>query len=651
MIYRYIRSIIIYLVFPVLAYSQIPTNPNLRDSKNLKQGKWTILYDENWDKVKNVDSAVFYRLIEYRNSIPIGITKDFYRNGRLQMEGEFYDEENWKANGIVNSYNEYGDLYDQEFYVNGNFNYSKSLPLMLELADKHKTNKGSNNSTYAQILCEIAEIYGINNDIKTSKSYLLQSINTYLGLKKLSKEESKELANTLDELAGIYSELALLDSAKFYHENALTKIELTFGKSDINYAAFQNNLASYYFDKNDMNKAMDLYRNSLFIYKKKKGVLYDNYISTFSNIGYCHQANLNYDSAVYYLDEASRLTKELNGIKSYKFTQSQVNLANLYCDMSKFDMALNLLLECQKFYIEMKDENELNYAEFLNELAGVYLDKEDYINAKANYQKALSIKQKQLGVNHLDCAVQYNNLAIVSSDLGNNEKAEEYYLKSLEITKNVIGTENTTYAFRLDNLGQLYQDMEKYEEAETAFKNSIKVYKNILTIPNNEYKSTLENLASLYEELKQFEKAYPLLRESLEISLKTSGKKSLNYVNSLENLGELYDEMDLNKDADSIYTNCMQLFIDLNAYDKLEFASFLNTYGLFYSKLNNFSKSIDYFNHSLSLYEKLIGNNLSYNIVLGNLADAYEAQGNTLEAEKIRTRVEILDKKLKSADE
>src|SRR5690349_22185061 len=76
------------LIISVPLYSQeIPSNPNVVDSKGLRQGQWTVLFNKKLEQVTNKDSAAFYRTLQYVNDKPAGEVKDYYRSGALRWQG------------------------------------------------------------------------------------------------------------------------------------------------------------------------------------------------------------------------------------------------------------------------------------------------------------------------------------------------------------------------------------------------------------------------------------------------------------------------------------------------------------------------------------------------------------------------------------
>ena len=80
---------VLVLISVALLAQNIPVNPNVTDVKGLRQGIWTICFNEKWKVTSNIDSIIYYRIIEYKNDKPVGVVKGYYKSGVLQMEASF----------------------------------------------------------------------------------------------------------------------------------------------------------------------------------------------------------------------------------------------------------------------------------------------------------------------------------------------------------------------------------------------------------------------------------------------------------------------------------------------------------------------------------------------------------------------------------
>ncbi len=123
---------------------QIPLNPNKVDTQGRKTGKWTILFDENWNVTDSIVNTHFYRLIDYKEGRSVGKMGDYYRNGQIQMRATIISENPETYDGEVILYNENGNITGLRYYNNGHFDYNETI-LRLERIVKYQSKKAKSN--------------------------------------------------------------------------------------------------------------------------------------------------------------------------------------------------------------------------------------------------------------------------------------------------------------------------------------------------------------------------------------------------------------------------------------------------------------------------------------------------------------------------
>ncbi|MFT5600038.1 MAG: hypothetical protein ACI9N1_000270 [Flavobacteriales bacterium] len=105
--------------------------------ENKKDGYWIEYFDKKWVESTKKKSK-YYRLIEYKNGLPVGKVYDFYRSGKLQMLGEFKSLEPNLRIGTTIWYTKSGKrtrlefqnedtFYESEYYANGKLSYEQKF--------------------------------------------------------------------------------------------------------------------------------------------------------------------------------------------------------------------------------------------------------------------------------------------------------------------------------------------------------------------------------------------------------------------------------------------------------------------------------------------------------------------------------------------
>src|SRR5262245_58796874 len=175
----------------------------------------------------------------------------------------------------------------------------------------------------------------------------------------------------------------------------------------------------------------------------------------------------------------------------------------------RFDEALLLaerVLEIRERLLGT-EHNDVTAA--IDELAGIYIDKGDYVKAEPLYRRALDIREKALGKDHPDTAESLHDLAVLYYYQGKYEEAEPLFRRSLDINEKALGQDHLYTSYSLNNLAMLYQAQGKYEEAEPLVKRALGIRERTLGKDHRLTGASVNNLAMLCQEQGRYEEAEP----------------------------------------------------------------------------------------------------------------------------------------------
>lgn len=113
---RRILPILLTFIF-TQSFSQ-PANPN-RMSDGKRQGKWTILVDKDWNEIPTKSGAAYYRIIDYKDGKPQGVSRDYTISGQLQWEGQLISDTPDVNDGLCIWYEPDGNKSKEITYRNG----------------------------------------------------------------------------------------------------------------------------------------------------------------------------------------------------------------------------------------------------------------------------------------------------------------------------------------------------------------------------------------------------------------------------------------------------------------------------------------------------------------------------------------------------
>jgi tetratricopeptide (TPR) repeat protein len=153
-------------------------------------------------------------------------------------------------------------------------------------------------------------------------------------------------------------------------------------------------------------------------------------------IAYAYLLTKKYDSAIIYYSNALSVYEKKLKIKDAR-------LADIYREMSTSSYykgnnkdALTYALEAKEVTSEISGEDNLDYAQSLNDLAFIFLERKDFQKAIEYFQESLNIRKRNLSSTHLKVAESYNNLISVYYDFGFYHDALKYSSEYLIILEN-----------------------------------------------------------------------------------------------------------------------------------------------------------------------------------------------------------------------
>ena len=330
----------------------------------------------------------------------------------------------------------------------------------------------------------------------------------------------------------------------------------------------------------------------------------------------------------------------------------------LACDMGDYPSALSLGVRTQKAAIKEHGEESKEYANFLSNIAGIFLYNNDGKSAESLFNKTLKINIKFCGENHPDTANNLNSLGGAYELQGNYTKAESFYKQALEIYIKNPNENPPNTARCLNNLGCIYRIQKKYKKSESFHKEALNIRRDALGDNHPDTAGSLNHLGALYQEQGRHEEASPLYLQALEILESRLGpdhphtkdvkanyeqNKNLNKKDS----GEIADarenvaEKDVSCwfDADNYYARAAQFdpcyrnlilaekfAIDTGDYDSAlslgeeakkaafkeqgkdskEYATSLNNLGTVYSRKEQYKKAEMFYKESLKIRQDIL---------------------------------------------
>ncbi|MDI9561669.1 MAG: tetratricopeptide repeat protein, partial [Pseudomonadota bacterium] len=190
----------------------------------------------------------------------------------------------------------------------------------------------------------------------------------------------KDLMVTYNRFGVIYERIGDLDNAIMYNSKSMSMARESGNAKDI--ATALNNLAGNYKNKDDTEKALEYYEESLGLRTDEA-----DKATTYNNIAviYCEKGD--YRKAVGYLEKAIDIHSRTGNYRSLAI--DILNLGNAYRGMKDYDRGLTKLSEGLAMIQKLGDKYWEAYA--YQCIGWLYRDKGDKASAKANYLVAYNM--------------------------------------------------------------------------------------------------------------------------------------------------------------------------------------------------------------------------------------------------------------------
>jgi CHAT domain-containing protein/Tfp pilus assembly protein PilF len=558
-----------------LSAQNFPTGQNtIKNGK--RDGDWILWLNAKRNSTTISDSVIYYRMISYAEGKPVGMVKDFYRNGKLQWQGHLItDNPGDVIDGSSVSYYENGQKEEEAEFKDGS-----EIQITKYSKDGQKDELGT-------VLGQ-AGIWHEEGSYEKAEKLYLQS----LGLAEIRWGKShEEYATILNSVALLYYDMGHYDQAEPLYLQALVIEKTRLGDSSVIYAESLDNLAVLYGDKGQYDKAAPLHLQALAIYKRRLGENSADYATSLNYLARLYFSTGRFEKAEPLFLKILEIRKTLLGESNPDYAISLNNLGVFYEELSRYEEAEPLYLSAVNILKKHQGEEHPNYATYLNNLAKLYAEMGRFEKAEPLYTKSLEIRKRQLGENHPDYADALNGMAVLYVSMGRLERAEALYLQAMNIRKEILGKDHPRYANSLNNLAALYERMGKYSKSEAFYVEALAIYKLKLGENHPRYANALNNLATLYSERGWYEKAEPIFQKALAIRKATLKVNSPPYASSLMGLANLNRAIGHTEQAEKLYLTALDIMKRRLGETHPDYANGLKELAYLYESKKQFEKS------------------------------------------------------------
>lgn len=377
-----------------------------------------------------------------------------------------------------------------------------------------------------------------------------------------------EIANSLNYLARLYHDQERYEEAISTHEQVL---ELRRSANDSFLYTTLEYMAELYSEQGRYAEAEPLLHEALLLQKEKWGEDDVEIVPSLDKLAALYSSQGRYDDALSLSEEALEIQQETWGNSHPLVVSSLRSLASLYVTLGMYSKAQFLNEQALSIrYDHLNQDNRMDVAIILNSLASLYRLQGQYDEAEVKFRESLTIREEQLGEggidseqseeNELNLAIGLDNLAELYRHQGRYEEAEPLFEQVLAIWRKHLGGNHINVATSISNLALLYAAQGRYEEARPLFEQSLSI-KRAQTVENPlDVAIGLNNLASVYMREGRHEEAEQLIEEFLSISRRRLGEEHPDVAHGLNNLAGLYMREDRYEEAEQLVEESLSIF-------------------------------------------------------------------------------------------
>lgn len=431
--------------------------------------------------------------------------KEYFELAKKNVAESFFDKavENYekassifKANGLDQNY-VISELSLSELLINIG-RIKEASEKLANIEDAGIASFGEKSKVVAHIYSLQGRIFFMNSNVNEAKLKMQKSLEIK---SELFGENSVEAAMNMNDLALVYSQTGLLDSAVYFYEKNILIISNAQGTNSPLLPTSYINLSNLYITLGKYDEAIKMKNKVIEIVTATKGQYAPEIAEAYSGLGNAYIVKGEYKIAEDYLLKSNEIFIEIYGEDNYKIATNYINLGNICNNTGNYDYALQYYFLATKIF-EAKFSENPELPSLYNNIGLVCRKQGNYPNAEIFFNKALDAKLKYGNEYNHQVAVIYSNLGSVYKQKKDTSQALENFEKSIEIMTTLYGKHNPSLVSPFLNIANIYFEQNKIVDALNYFQKSLIANSKIFEIENYEINPPLENF---YDGIKYLE--------------------------------------------------------------------------------------------------------------------------------------------------
>ncbi len=384
-----------------------------------------------------------------------------------------------------------------------------------------------------------------------------------------------------------------------------------------------NSDSSALFIEGRYDEAEEMSRRALKSAKEKYGNRSSEVATILTTLGGILKEKARYQEAVQYLLEAIDIQKNVSDSNADELAYSYNNIAQVYIQQGELIQAKN---HYSQAILLFRKKGGVELAATLNNISELELQSSDFDSARGHLKEAREI----LVVEDRDDDEQFvrlysavfSNYAMLMKLLGNLEEASTTLSKAIDYVEKKRGNEHPDYAILLNNLADVYMEFGNPLEAVNLYLKALPIMERSFGTEHPLLGVVLANWAKAVHDLGNTKEALALIKRALDIQETAHGQNSVQAATTRLFLSELYYEMGEYNQALKILTNALEVYRKVYGDTDLKVANMYINLGEVARRSARYDEAREHLYQAGSIISDLIGEkNIRMAAVLSNQAN------------------------------
>jgi tetratricopeptide (TPR) repeat protein len=366
-------------------------------------------------------------------------------------------------------------------------------------------------------------------------------------------------------------------------------------------ATVLNNIGRVHYLQSEFEAALEKYEESLLIRRDFLGADSIDVAATVYNIGQtCHQLG-HLDHSLTQYNEFLRIAKSTIGPASRDAALAYRGIAEIYHEKNDIKMALyyfSQALEAQ----QVEDAKGTEVATTLNKMGNLCYEMKDFAAAMNYYEKGLELERSILAANHPHTIITLTNIAHIHKQLGQHEHALKAYISVFNMQSRTFGGESLNVAETLSSIGLMQYHLRDYESSFESYQEALRIRRHCFgTDDHPDVASTLNSVGLVLFKQGLLDLAKKCFGESLRIRTQLLGKDHRDTAILWYNIATIYFEMGEDDLAIEMYKETLRVERKSLGGDHPDVVLTLQHLGQIHQQIGQIEKALSYFNEALEI--------------------------------------------------